>query len=63
MNIINYFFRGIVACILSTFFAIIAYLATIFAMLFWNWNLELESIQSIHKDIAEFWMDITFDRE
>lgn len=62
VNFINYFFRGICACIITGIFAIIAYVGTIFAMLFWNWKLEFESLQVIHKDVGKMWMDFTFKR-
>lgn len=62
MRLINYIFRGIMYTILSAIFGTICYVATVVAMFLSNWDLEYASLKTIHNDIAELWINGTFDR-
>jgi len=58
VRLINKACRFPFALFIGAVFGIIAYVATIFAMLFFDWDTELESIKTVHNDIGNLFMSI-----
>ena len=58
MRLINYICRFPVAIILCLLVGIFSYLATIFGMLFFVWDLEFESLKEVHKDIGDVYLEV-----
>lgn len=56
MRNINYIVRFIPAVIATAILSFIAYILTIFCMIFVNWDLEFKSIKTIHTEMGGFFL-------
>jgi hypothetical protein len=58
MRLINKICRSPFAFGVAVIFAIIAYVVTIAAMLFDDWDKEFASLKTIHEDIGDFFVSM-----
>lgn len=58
MRKINKICRFPFAVVFSIVFAIVVYFMTVVSMIFCNWDVEFESIQTIHKDVATLYQTV-----
>ncbi len=58
MRLINKIFRFPFAVIIAAVIAVFVYMATIFSMLFGDWDKEYLSLKTVHKDMYGFFLTI-----